>query len=69
MTINQANELLKNVNCSQAELLDCLELLCKEYGYVKGVIKAGFRNSESGKKTLAEIQDLINQLKQKLKLP
>lgn len=67
MTIHEANNLLQNGEATQAHLLDCLEKLCKEYGYIQGMTIANFRDLVAGEKTLAEIQDLIEQLKQKLK--
>ena len=68
MTINEANELLRNIDSTHAELLNCLELLCKEYGYIQGMIIANFRDLESGTKSLVEIQSVIEQIKQELKL-
>ncbi len=66
MTINEANKLLKNINFTHAELLDCLESLCKEYGYIQGMTIAKFQQVFLCQ-TLVEIQNLIDQLKEKLK--
>ncbi|MEG4458260.1 hypothetical protein [Microcoleus sp. N9_A1] len=67
MTIREANRLLENAGASQSQLLDCLESLSKEYGYIQGMTIANLRDLVSGQKALAEIQALIEQLKQKLK--
>lgn len=66
MAISEAYKLLKSINPDQAKLLYCLELLCKEHGYIHGMIIANFRDLESGTKALAEIQELIEQLKERL---
>ncbi|MEG4326780.1 hypothetical protein [Microcoleus sp. herbarium5] len=67
MTINKARKLLEATNSSKCQLLDCLEDLAKEYGYIQGMTIGNLRDLVSGKKTLAEIQDLIEQIKQKIK--
>ncbi|MEG4964780.1 MULTISPECIES: hypothetical protein [unclassified Microcoleus] len=59
--------MLNSDKVSLGELLECLESLCKEYGYVQGMTITNFRDLVSGKKALAEIQDLIEKVKQKLK--
>lgn len=66
MTVYRANQLL-NDGANKGELLECVESLCKEYGYVQCMMNAKFRDLESGKLALAELQDLIDQLNQKLK--
>ena len=67
MTIDKAKQLLEVTNPSQSQLVDCLEDLGKEYGYIQGMTIAGRRDLVSGRKTLAEIQSLIDQIKQKIK--
>ncbi|MEG4121753.1 hypothetical protein QUA43_30315 [Microcoleus sp. N9_B4] len=67
MTIDKARKLLETINPSKSQLLDCLEDLCKEYGYIQGMTIASLRDLISGRKTLAEIQLLIEQIKQKIK--
>lgn len=52
---------------NRAELLRCYEDLCKEYGYVQGMSAANLREIAAGRKTLDEMQSLIEQLKEKLK--
>lgn len=66
MTINEAHKLLET-DPTQLELLNCLESLSKEYGYIEGMKNAKCRIGDE-KATLAEIEDLIEQLKQKLRL-
>ncbi|MEG4842462.1 hypothetical protein QUB24_30760 [Microcoleus sp. B9-D4] len=67
MTIDRAKQLLGIANPSICQLLDCLEDLAKEYGYIQGMTIGNLRDLVSGKKTLAEIQNLIEQIKQKIK--
>ncbi|MEG4108995.1 hypothetical protein [Microcoleus sp. S13_C5] len=67
MTIREASQLLEDTEASKAQLLDALEQLCKEYGYIQAMTIANLRDLTSGRKTLAEIQQLIEQLKQKIK--
>ncbi|MEP6517456.1 hypothetical protein [Microcoleus vaginatus] len=67
MTIDKAKQLLEAPNSSQAQLIDCLEDLAKEYGYIQGMTIGNLRDLVSGRKTLAEIQNLIEQIKQKIK--
>ncbi|MEG4842621.1 hypothetical protein [Microcoleus sp. B9-D4] len=67
MTIDKAKQLLEAANPSKSQLLDCLEDLAKEYGYIQGMTIANLQNLVFGKKTLAEIQNLIEQIKQKIK--
>jgi hypothetical protein len=67
MTIHESNHLLRNIKTTQSQLLDCLENLCKEYGYIQGMISANFRDLDSGHQALSEIQLLIKQLKCKIK--
>ncbi|MEG5048667.1 hypothetical protein [Microcoleus sp. B4-C1] len=67
MTIDKAKQLLESINASKSQLLDCLEDLCKEYGYIQGMTIGNLRDLVSGKKTLAEIQNLIEQIKEKIK--
>ncbi|MEG4944643.1 hypothetical protein [Microcoleus sp. F4-D5] len=67
MTVREANQLLADSKATQDKLLECLEDLSKEYGYIQGMTIANLRDLVAGKKTLAEIQELIDQLKQKLK--
>lgn len=67
MTIHEASHLLENIEATQSQYLECLENLCKEYGYIQGTINAKLRDLTSGCKVLSEIQVLINQLKQKIK--
>lgn len=67
MTIDKARKLLENTNSSKCQLLDCLEDLAKEYGYIQGMTISNLRDLVSGRKTLAEIQNLIEQIKQKIK--
>ncbi|MEG4047824.1 hypothetical protein [Microcoleus sp. Pol17_C1] len=67
MTIDKAKKLLEAVNPSKSQLVDCLEDLCKEYGYIQGMTIATLRDLLSGRKTLAEIQNLIDQIKHKIK--
>lgn len=67
MTIHEANRLISSSETNRGELLQCLEDLCKEYGYIQGMSIANLRELVSGKKTLAEMQLLIEQLKDKLK--
>ncbi|MEG4335411.1 hypothetical protein QUB40_26260 [Microcoleus sp. AT9_A2] len=67
MTIDKAKQLLEAVNPSKCQLLDCLEDLAKEYGYIQGMTISNLRDLVSGRKTLAEIQNLIEQIKQKIK--
>ncbi len=66
MTIYEANKLLNNSEVKRIQLLKCLEDLCKEYGYIQGMIIANFRDLTSNKKTLNEMQLLIEQLKERL---
>ena len=66
MTIQEANNLLQK-EATQTQLLDCLESLCKEYGYIEGMINAEIWDLASGGKVLSEIQILIEQLEQKIK--
>lgn len=66
VTIQEANNLLQGT-ATQAQLLDCLESLCKEYGYIQGMISAKFRDLTSCHKVLAELETLIKQLKQQIK--
>ncbi|MEG4497586.1 hypothetical protein QUB05_05555 [Microcoleus sp. F10-C6] len=65
MTIREAS-LLLNEEATQFQLLNCLENLCKEYGYIEGMMLAQFRDFASGQKSLSEIQSLIEQIKQKI---
>ncbi|MEG3907312.1 hypothetical protein QT979_08615 [Microcoleus sp. w2-18bC1] len=67
MTIDKARKLLEVANPSISQLLDSLEDLGKEYGYIQGMTIGNLRELVSGRKTLAEIQDLIEQIKQKIK--
>ncbi|MEG4458916.1 hypothetical protein [Microcoleus sp. N9_A1] len=67
MTIDKAKQLLESINPSKPQLLDCLEDLCKEYGYIQGMTIGNLRDLVSGRKTLAEIQNLIEQIKEKIK--
>ena len=67
MTTQEANFLLANNKASRLQLLQCYENLCKEYGYVQGMLIANLRDLVSGKETLAEMQLLIDQLRDKLK--
>jgi hypothetical protein len=67
MTIHEANSLLESKEASLAQLVDCLEDLSKEYGYIQGMIIANLRDLISGRKTLAEIQSLIELIKEKIK--
>jgi len=67
MTIDQAKHLLEATNSSKSQLVDCLEDLCKEYGYIQGMTISNLRDLVSGRKTLAEIQNLIEQIKHKIK--
>lgn len=66
MTIDKAKYLLEAINPSKSQLVDCLEDLSKEYGYIQGMTIGNLRDLVSGRKTLAEIQSLIEQLKQKI---
>ena len=66
MTIQEANNLLQK-EATQTQLLDCVESLCKEYGYVEGMISGELWDLASGGEVLSEIQILIEQLKQKIK--
>ena len=66
MTIQEANNLLQK-EATQTQLLDCLKSLCKEYGYIEGMINAELWDLASGGKVLSEIQILIEQLEQKIK--
>ena len=59
MTIDKAKQLLSVDNPSKSQLVDCLEDLCKEYGYIQGMTIGNLRDLISGRKTLAEIQNLI----------
>ncbi|MEG4081976.1 hypothetical protein [Microcoleus sp. Pol8_D1] len=67
MTIDKARKLLEIANPSKSQLVDCLEDLCKEYGYIQGMTIGNLRDLVSGRKTLAEIQDLIEQIKHRIK--
>ncbi|MEG4027571.1 MULTISPECIES: hypothetical protein [unclassified Microcoleus] len=67
MTIDKARQLLSADNPSKHQLVDCLEDLSKEYGYIQGMTIGNLRDLVSGRKTLAEIQNLIEQIKHKIK--
>ena len=67
MTVHETNQLLASNNATRSQLLQCLENLCKEYGYIQGMTIANLRDLVLSKKTLAEMQLLINQLKERLK--
>jgi hypothetical protein len=67
MTIDKAKQLLSVDNPSKSQLVDCLEDLSKEYGYIQGMTIGNLRDLLSGRKTLAEIQNLIEQIKHKIK--
>ncbi|MEG4147883.1 hypothetical protein [Microcoleus sp. Pol12B5] len=67
MTIHEASQLLSDDKVSRLQLLQCYESLCKEYGYIQGMTIANLRDLISGRKTLAEMQLLIDQLKERLK--
>ncbi|MEG5018257.1 MULTISPECIES: hypothetical protein [unclassified Microcoleus] len=67
MTIHEANELLANDKAERLQLLHCYANLCKEYGYIQGMIIANQRDVMSSGETLAEMQLLINQLTERLK--
>ncbi len=67
MTIHEAKQLLNDAKVSRCQLLDCLETLSKEYGYIQGMIIANLRDLVTGRKALAEIQNLIEQIKEKIK--
>ncbi len=67
MTIHETERLLREIKATQHQLLNCLENLCKEYGYIQGMTVANFRDANCEKETFAEIQNLIEQLKQKIK--
>lgn len=67
MTIHEAKRLLDSSQTNRGELLQCLEDLCKEYGYIQGMTIANLREIVTGRRTLGEMQGLIEQLKDKLK--
>ena len=66
MTIHEANQLLNSSVVSRRQLLKCYQDLCKEYGYIQGMSVANLRDLVSGRKTLTEIQLLIDQLSERL---
>lgn len=66
MTIHEASQLLSNKTVSRRQLLICYQDLCKEYGYIQGMSVANLRDLVSGRKTLAEMQLLIDQLTERL---
>jgi hypothetical protein len=66
MTIQEANRLLQTLGASKAQLLKCYEDLCKEYGYIQGMTFASFRDAVSSRKTLVEMQGLIEQIHNRL---
>ncbi|MEG4066259.1 hypothetical protein QUA42_02705 [Microcoleus sp. Pol11C2] len=67
MTIDKAKQLLAVDNPNKSHLVDCLEDLSKEYGYIQGMTIGNLRDLVSGRKSLAEIQNLIEQIKHKIK--
>lgn len=60
----QASELLKNTEAPLEELLDSLESLSKEYGYIAGSISLGLR--ENAEEDLIRIIILSKAIKYKI---
>lgn len=66
MTIQEANRLIEDAKASKLQLLKCYEDLCKEYGYIQGMTLASLRDAAASRKTLVEMQSLIEQIQNKL---
>jgi len=66
MTIHEANKLVADTKASKTQLLKCLEDLSKEYGYIQGMTIASLRDATSSRNTLVEMQNLIEQIQNKL---
>lgn len=64
MAYYQAYELLKDPNCTVSDLVDLIEEVSMEYGYILGKVEAGHRiNSEAD---LVRILVLLKLLKEKI---
>ena len=46
MALEQVKDVLKNLEFFFSELLDALDSSCREYGYIKAMALANFRNDK-----------------------
>lgn len=60
-------ELLKREQVTVLELLSGIESLNRECGHIEAMISIGFRDKESGEKSLNYLESLIVKLRDKLK--
>jgi len=65
MTIAKGRALLENPNASADELKQSIAALEWEWKYIRNAIQIGLRDEASGLENIQEINELINQLKQK----
>jgi predicted nucleotide-binding protein (sugar kinase/HSP70/actin superfamily) len=70
MAIQRGRDLLEKSDATAEEIEKSISALNLDSEYVRKCVNAGLRDGDSGRKTIKEIADLVEQLKEKkLKCP
>ena len=66
MAIQKARDVLENANASKKSISESIDALRRDAQYVRGAVRLGHMAKEAGQETLIEIQQLTEQLQEKL---
>jgi len=66
MAIQRARDVLGDAKASQKSINESIDALRRDAQYVKGAVMLGHMAEEAGRETLTEIQELKDQLQERI---